>query len=162
MFKTHYPRMFLPDCVERLGEGARLVYEYWNAKRGERFAPARTDLDWFDMAAWRAGIVIVEVKRYPDLLIYREVGQRAIDARGSDPTGKSVIAGYFGSTLADVLENYRLVIREHKAVYDFDHTPTENGREIEKETLLLPLSADGKTVDHVLIFLETGKRKVWW
>ena len=162
MFKTAYPRMYLPDCVERLGGGVRAVFDYWDRKRGTRFAPARADLDWFDMAAWRPGIVIVEVVRYPDMLIYREVGQCAIDARGSDPTGKSVIAGYFGSSVGDVLENYRLVIKEHRAVYDFDHTPTEDGREIEKETILLPLSADGAAVDHVLIYLETGKRRVWW
>jgi len=162
MFKTQYPRLFLPESLDRCGEAARGLYEYWDRKRGTRFAPARADLDWFEMAAWRPGIVIVEVVRYPDMLIYREVGQRAIDARGSDPTGKSVIAGYFGSSVGDVLENYRLVIKERKAVYDFDHTPTEGGREIEKETVLLPLSADGATVDHVLIYLETGKRRVWW
>ena len=68
----------------------------------------------------------------------------------------------YGVPLALNRQNYRLVIKERKAVYDFDHTPTEGGREIEKETVLLPLSADGATVDHVLIYLETGKRRVWW
>jgi hypothetical protein len=55
-----------------------------------------------------------------------------------------------------------LVVKEHKAVYDFDHTQTESGSEVEQETILLPLSADGKAVDHVLIYLEAGRRKGWW
>lgn len=162
MFKTTYPRLFLPDCRSRCGEGVLAVYDYWDRKRGTRFAPGRSDLDAGEMAAWLDGIVIVEVKRYPDLLIYRQAGKRAIEARGEDPTGKSVITGYFGASLADVLENYRLVVKERKAVYDFDHTETENGREIEKETILLPLSADGSAVDHVLIYFETTRRKAWW
>jgi len=33
---------------------------------------------------------------------------------------------------------------------------------VEQETILLPLSADGKAVDHVLIYLEAGRRKGWW
>lgn len=162
MFKSHYPRMFLPDCLDRCGDGVRAVYDYWNRKRRDRFAPARADLDDAEMAPWRPGIVIVEVKRYPDLLIYREVGQRAIEARGADPTGKSVITGYFGASLADVLENYRLVVKEHKAVYDYDHTQTESGGEVEKETILLPLSDDGVDVDRVMIYFETGRRRGWW
>lgn len=162
MFISHYPRMFLPDSLDRCGEGVQAVYDYWNRKRGGRFAPAWADLDKAEMAAWQPGIVVVEVKRFPDLLVYREVGQRAIDARGFDPTGQSVITGFFGASLADVLENYRLVVKEHKAVYDFDHTQTESGSEVEKETILLPLSADDKTVDHVLIYLEVGRRKGWW
>lgn len=162
MFKSHYPRMFLPDCLDRCGEGVRAVYDYWNRKRGERFAPAWADLDKSELEPWLPGIVIVEVKRFPDLLIYREVGQRAIDARGFDPTGKSVISGFFGASLADVLENYRLVVKDRKAVYDFDHTQTEGGSEVEKETILLPLSDDGRNVDRVLIYFEVGRRKGWW
>jgi hypothetical protein len=154
--------MFLPECLGRCGDGVRAIYEYWNGKRGDRVAPSRTDLDPAEMKAWQPGIVIVEVMRYPDLLIYREAGQRAIDARGFDPTGKSVIGGYFGASLADVLENYRLVVKERKAVYDFDHTQTESGAEVEKETVLLPLSSDGATVDHVLIYFEVVRRKGWW
>ena len=60
MFKTQYPRLFLPESLDRCGEAARGLYEYWDRKRGTRFAPARADLDWFEMAAWRPGIVIVE------------------------------------------------------------------------------------------------------
>lgn len=162
MFKTAYPRLFLPECRNRCGDGVLAVYDYWDRKRENRFAPARGDLVAAEMQSWRDGMVIVEVMRYPDLLIYREAGARAIEARGFDPTGKSVIGGYFGSSLADVLENYRLVVKEHKAVYDFDHTMTEKGSEIEKETILLPLSDDGVTVDHVLIYFETVRRKGWW
>lgn len=162
MFKSPYPRMLLPDCLDQCGPGLRAIYAYWDRKRGDRFAPSRADLDPAETAAWQPGMVIVEVKRYPDLLIYREVGQRAIDARGSDPTGKSVITGYFGSSLSDVLENYRLVVQERKGVYDFDHTPTEGGTEKEEETILLPLSQDGRRVDHVLIYFETRRRKSWW
>lgn len=61
-----------------------------------------------------------------------------------------------------MLENYRLVVKEHKAVYDYDHTQTESGAEVEKETILLPLSDDGVDVDRVMIYFETGRRRGWW
>jgi hypothetical protein len=61
---------------------------------------------------------------------------------------------WFGASLDAALENYRLVIEEVRPVYDWDRTPAPSGFAREAETLLLPLSSDGTTVDMVLVYQE--------
>ena len=67
-------------------------------------------------------------------------------------TGMRVEIGFFGASLEAALENYRLVIEGHTLVYDWDRTPSGDGSTREGETLLLPLSPDGETVDMVLVY----------
>ena len=74
--------------------------------------------------------------------------------RGREVTGRRVALAYFGASLEAALENYRLVIEEQLPVYDWDKTPSEDGFTREGETLLLPLSSDGETVDMVLVYQE--------
>jgi hypothetical protein len=52
------------------------------------------------------------------------------------------------------MENYRLVIEEKTLVYAWDRTPSADGFSREGETLLLPLSSDGETVNMVLVYQE--------
>ena len=68
--------------------------------------------------------------------------------------GMKVEIGYFGASLEAALENYRLVIEQKTFVYDWDRTRSPDGFAREAETLLLPLSSDGETVDMVLIYQE--------
>lgn len=153
-----YPRLFHPDFLAYCGVGVKAVYAYWDAKRGDRAAPSRAEIEPLEIRPWLPGIVIVDVVRFPDQLIYRLVGTRAVEARGSDPTGKTVMERYFGDDRDEILEDYRLVIEEKRAVYDFDHTPTRDGYFEEAEVLLLPLSSDGDAVDKVLIYFEARRR----
>lgn len=158
--KTPYPRLFDPDFLARCGPGIAAIHAYWDRLRGPRVAPRRSDVEPAELKTWLPGVVIVDVVRFPEQLVYRLVGTRAVEARGSDPTGKTVIERYFGSDLAEILENYRLVIEERRVVYDFDHTPTRDGYFEEAETILLPLSSDGQSVDKVLIYFETRRRAI--
>jgi len=153
-----YPRLFHPDFLAQCGPGVKAVFAYWGRKRGDRFAPMRADIDPAELRTWLPGIVIVDVAHFPDQLVYRLVGTRAVEVRGSDPTGKTVVERYFGTNRDEILENYRLVIEERRVVYDFDPTPSRDGFFEEAETILLPLSSDGAKVDKVLIYFETRRR----
>ena len=53
---------------------------------------------------------MVDVGYEPYSLTYRLVGTREAEARGHNPTGKSVFDNWDGRSKEDVLENYRLVI----------------------------------------------------
>lgn len=121
-------------------------------------APARADIEPADLKPLLPGLVIVDVVQFPDQLVYRLIGTRAVEVRGSDPTGRTVIERYYGRDQADVLENYRLVIEERRVVYDFDHTPTKDGYFERAEAILLPLSTDGARVDKVLVYFEIRPR----
>ena len=156
--KRAHPRLFHPEFLERCGRGIRGIFDYWDAKRASRFAPARSDLDPLEMKAWLPGVVIVDVVSYPDQLVYRLAGTRAVEMRGSDPTGKTVLERYFGTDPNEILENYRLAIEDKRAVYEYDHTPSRDGFLEEAETIFLPLSSNGERVDKVLVYFEIRER----
>ena len=157
-----YPRTTSLDFLNRCRPATAAFYRYWNARRGTRAMPARADLDPIEMKAWLPGVALVEVRRDPAAakpytLYYRLIGTRPTQLRGREVTGLPVEQGYFGADLAAALENYRLVVEEKKLVYDWDHTPSETGFAREGETLLLPLSSDGETVDMVLVYQEVDQ-----
>ncbi len=160
--ESMYPRVTGLDFLNRCRPATAAFFRYWNAKRGTRAMPARADLDPVEMKPWLAGVALVEVKREPTAhspytLRYRLIGTRPTQLRGREVTGLTVEEGYFGASLAAALENYRLVIEGKKPVYDWDHTPAESGFAREGETLLLPLSGDGATVDMVLVYQEVDQ-----
>ncbi|HVO04078.1 MAG TPA: PAS domain-containing protein [Candidatus Cybelea sp.] len=156
---SRYPRItdlrFLEQCHARTAG----FYRYWQSKRRGEALPARADLDPLEMKEWLPGIVLVNVaadggRAPPYRLTYRLIGTRATDLRGHEAAGKSVEEAYFGNSLAEILENYRLVIEERKVVYDGDRTLSKSGAQLESETLLLPLASDGVTVDMVVCYQE--------
>ncbi len=149
-----YPRQTSLDFLNQCSPRVASFYRYWDGKRHGRAVPSRSDLDPVEMKEWLPGITLVDVLSNPRRLIYRLVGTRITELRGRDVTGMSVEEGYIGSSLDEVLENYRLVIEEGKFVYDWDPLPSPDGWLQEPEGLLLPLSTDGKTIDKVIIYSE--------
>jgi hypothetical protein len=128
------------------------LYAYWRGKRGERRMPARTDLDPADIPRLLPGICLVDVVSDERRYVYRLVGTGEVEVRGFDPTGKSVSQAFFGHTVEDALSCYDRVV-ETKAPF-LDPIPflSTNGRYVSRETLFLPLSSDGKTVNKILVF----------
>jgi hypothetical protein len=159
-----YPRTTSLDFLRRCRPATADFYRYWDLKRRGRAMPARADIDPLEMKGWLPGMALIDVRRdpqsshsgssQPHSLHYRLIGTRPTRLRGREVTGMSVEVGYFGASLEAALENYRLVIEERKVVYDWDRTPSADGLAREAETLLLPLSNDGETVDMVLVYQE--------
>jgi hypothetical protein len=52
--------------------------------------------------------------------VYRLVGTKEVEIRGRDPTGKSVLDGFFGPSLDDALGCYDTVVRTRRPHYDDD------------------------------------------
>jgi hypothetical protein len=154
-----YPRTTSLDFLERGRPRTADFYRYGAGKRRGRRMPAGADIEPAEMRAWLPGTALIEVTRDATApngyaLRYRLIGSRPTILRSKDVTGMRVETGYFGASLEAALENYRLVIEEKTFVYDWDHTPAADGFAREAETLLLPLSADGETVDLVLVYQE--------
>lgn len=151
---TPYPRMTSIDFLNRCSVHVASFYHHWDAKRQGRRMPSRADFDPIEMKEWLPGIILVDVEHLPRKLTYRLVGSRSVALRQSDVTGRTVEEGYHGLTLAEVLENYRLVVDEQVLVYDYDATNSRSGLMRDSETLMLPLSSDDTTVDKVIVYLE--------
>jgi hypothetical protein len=154
-----YARTTTLDFLQRCSEPVAGIYRLWESKchrdRPGNQLPARADFDPVEMKAWLPGITLVDVQHHPRRLVYRLVSSRSVELRQRDVTGLTVEEAYHGSSLADVLENYRLAVDDQKVVYDWDATPSPDGLRQDVETLMLPLSSDGKLVDMVMVYIET-------
>ena len=140
-----FPETCHPDTVA--------MYAYWQAKCGQRTMPARADIDPTDMPRrLLPGICIVDVVSDERRYVYRLVGTGEVEVRGSDPTGKSVLEGFFGPSAADALSCYDRVVQSKAPFLDGAPFTAPSGKWINEESLFLPLSDDGKDVNKILVF----------
>lgn len=139
---------FLAIC----SPAVRAIHEYWNGLRADRRMPRRSDVDPADIVPHLPGILLVDVRQDPLDFVYRLVGTREVAARGSDPTGKRVAEHCFGGNMHEVLDNYRHVVTERAVLYDRERFTSPDGRYVQDESLFMPLSNDGETVNIVLVY----------
>lgn len=132
------------DALEKL-------YAYWCAKKGERRAPARADIDPLEIARLLPHVTLVDVERAPLRFRYRLVGTEIVRNVGDDFTGR-----YLDSFLrlshrdAMAAEFTRVVESALPSISDWEYTRGD-GRHVRYERLVLPLMADGVTVDMLFV-----------
>jgi hypothetical protein len=140
------------EWLARSSAAIKQMYEYWRSKcQGDRL-PRRRDNDPVEIPRFLPHITIVEVVPDERRYVYRLVGTKEVEIRGRDPTGKSVLDGFFGPSLDDALSCYNAVVTSRRPHYDDSPYVTPNGRFSDDETLFLPLSEDGENVSRILVF----------
>lgn len=140
-----FPKSCHPDTIT--------LYNYWLAKCGNRAMPARVNIDPVEMPRQLLpGICITEVVSDERRYVYRLIGTGEVEVRGNDPTGKSVLEGFFGPSAEDALGCYDKVIETRAPLLDPTPFTAPSGKWITDETLFLPLSDDGVTVNKILVF----------
>ena len=140
------------EFLDLCSPAVRAIYDYWSGRRGERLMPRRADIDPADIVPYLPGIQLIDVRRDPLDFVYRLVGTREVAARGYDPTGKRVVEHAFGGNPHEVVENYRYVVTQRGVLYDRERFTSRDGRFVQDESLFMPLSADGETVNIVLVY----------
>jgi hypothetical protein len=129
----------------------RAVYDYWLAKRGDRPMPRRADLDPSELKRFLPHLMLVEVTADVRRYIYRLVGTAEVEARGSDPTGRSVGEASFGDP-AEAVATYDHVVR-HRAPYCHrDPYEGPDGQTETEDIIYLPLADDDGAVAMILVF----------
>ena len=109
--------------------------------------PARADIDPVEMPVRLLPcLMLVDVVPDERRFVYRLVGTGEVEVRGNDPTGKSVIEGFFGTTVEDALSWYTRCVET-------------NGRYITEETIFLPLSDDGVNVNMIMVFSHSSRAR---
>jgi hypothetical protein len=141
---------FLDGCSPRI----RRFHGYWNGKRGGRPMPSRADIDPAEIKDLLPGIILIDVSHDPLKLTYRLVGTNEVQARGSDPTGQDVATTIYAENPEEALRTYALAIETRDVVYQEEPGETRSPRLSEVGMLVAPLSADGVTVDKLLIFVD--------
>ncbi len=141
-----------PDWLARSSEPVQELYHYWRSKcEGDRL-PKRSAIDPIEIPRFLRQLTIVEVVPDERRYVYRLVGTTEVEIRGRDPTGKSVMEGFFGPSLDNVLGCYDAVVATRRSLYDDETYVTPDGRFSDDETLFLPLSEDGENVSRILVF----------
>lgn len=145
------------ELLKRATGGVAQVFRYWDRKRGSRAMPSSDDIDFLELRPWLPGIMLVEVTQgSPRDLIYRVVGERAVRQRGYDPSGMSLRQAVQSDSTEDALETYGTVVERRLPLYCWDEPRPAAGHV--SNTLALPLSRDGKSVDRVLVYGEDHAR----
>jgi hypothetical protein len=141
-----------PDWLARSSRAVQQVYSYWRSKfEGDRL-PKRGAIDPAEIKRFLPQLTIVEVVPDQRRYVYRLVGTMEVEIRGRDPTGQSVLDGFFGPSVDDALRCYDAVVATRQPFYDDEAYITPDGRFSDDETLFLPLSEDGETVSRILVF----------
>ena len=127
------------------------LHEYWQARKGGRIAPRRSDIDPADL-----------VELLPNMFIFKVHGNGRADYQltllgtalvavlGRDFTGCMFDEMYTGDSARILREQYDHVVRSHQPYYARLDAEWMNKDFICYDRLLLPLSEDGKRVDRLL------------
>ncbi|HEV2677882.1 MAG TPA: PAS domain-containing protein [Aliidongia sp.] len=135
------------------------VHAYWTAKRQDRFAPRRRDIDPVDMVDVLPRIMLVDIEQEPLDFRYRLAGTGICDTHSTDPTGsrpRDLKPRAYGSLVDG---HYRAVVMRrvptlHLIVLDTHDRSSAYAR------LLLPLSEDGVRV--TMLMAIDGKEQNGW
>ncbi len=134
----------------------RRFYAYWLSKHHGDLLPGRRDIDPLDFAYALGDVALVDVKHDPLRFRFRLDGTRHVERFGFDMTGKWLEDFPEPEMRQVIFNSYREVVESRKPRRRFRDLNTD-GRMFRYEALLLPLAADGKTVDmlvSVISFLD--------
>lgn len=118
----------------------RALYDLWNAKRGSRQAPPRSDFTLEELRPWFGHLMLLDCLDNNEYR-YRLYGTALVGIFGFDLTGKTVsdAAGRIGDK---PLDEYRQVVRVGAPVYASRISPS--AREyLQVDKLALPLMEGG-------------------
>jgi hypothetical protein len=122
----------------------------WDALRQGRRMPARADLGPFDLKAHLGHLFLVDVQRDPLRFRYRLIGTKITNIVHRDVTGRYFEDIYTGRLLESMIEVQSWVVNERAPLRIFNRTGHPRNTVYVYDGLLLPLSADGETVNMVL------------
>ena len=139
-----------PDAARRAGsEQHRAVYAHWHAKRGDRVAPARADLDLASLARYLPNLVLADV--VDGRFRYRVMGTAVAHDLGRDLTGTFIGAHsppHYARAFVALYARTRELCRP---VFSTTwHTPTKHSVRFASR-LFLPLTLGGGAAEMVLM-----------
>ena len=131
----------------------RRLYEYWTKLKGDRFAPARSEINPADMKDQLGWVWFMEVVDGGDDFRFRLGGDRVIQFFGQRLAGLTIkeitpkSPAFFGRFM-DLAQ--MATLKRHPVIGGPSQTEYEPRSFLEVEGMLLPLSEDGKNVTHLL------------
>jgi hypothetical protein len=130
------------------------VHQDWHDRRGGKTLPARSSFDVLDFKYILGKLNLVDVLRDPLRFRYRVHGTSCVTLLGYDMTRKFVDDYPDPTYRARVRRNFTGVVDDREPRCDLGKREIGDGRTIHFEALILPLAADGETVDMLMVALS--------
>ena len=130
------------------------VYTFWQSKIGATGIPARADIDPVHLRAWIPSVLLAQALfddtgRAHDFF-FRVAGAFVGERYGHDLTRRHLSDVSLDHQNANVLANFQAPIESRRPVYSINRFYDDTGVLRSFETLLLPLTSDGRVCDMVL------------
>jgi hypothetical protein len=126
------------------------VRQYWEEKRRGRPMPSRADIDPLELRRFLPGIILIDVVDDARRYVYRLVGTREVAMRGKDPTGQSMVEGFFAPNLESALAIPDKVVATRAPLFLHRDFTAPDGRLGFEDLIMLPLSEDGERVTMIM------------
>ena len=131
-------------------EALRRLFDYWQALRGERFAPSWREVDPGAIKSLLPHIIVAELEQEPFDVRFRFVGTTIVEAYGEDFMGRSLRSleptggiDLWLSIYARLAETKRPCFGRYSLSSDYVRTQYVDAG-------IFPLSANGETVDRTV------------
>jgi hypothetical protein len=128
------------------------AFEYWKAKRGDRLAPTRADINPREAKALLPHMQLIDVLDGGRAVRTRLIGTTVARALKVDPTGQLFDDTSAHHAVRRMLLAVRWVVGHRKPLRTFaERTAIEDMSFLSHETVLLPLSNDGTVIDMIAV-----------
>lgn len=135
--------------IEPAGRLADLA-DYWRGLASEGL-PGRQHVDPVAMgSALLPHLFLAEVFDGGERFRWRLIGTHIVRFAGSDDTGQDLSASIAPAIRDTIIDHYRRVVRERRPLCHRSEFMGRDRRVYRYERLLLPIAADGTTVDMIL------------
>lgn len=132
-------------------EPLRLLYQYWYGKCGDRIAPSRADIRPEEMKRLLPNVLLIDVLGADTRLRYKLAGTEFVTIYGAEVTGQYVDEIDYDGVRDLIVADYRKVVAERRPSWTRWAFHKDDGRWLDYERLALPLSADGRSVNMLLV-----------
>ncbi len=129
------------------------LYDYWRLKRGARACPGRRDVEPLELRWILGRLCLLEHVPRDDQFRFRVYGVEFVQKEGFDLTGR-LMGDHPDRAHADRVTRVLRHVRRNARPWAGHEETTIMGRPWSHTTLLLPLAADGSTVDMILAGTE--------
>lgn len=152
--QSHVIERFRPTTdftLDFQSDALRRLHDYWKSKLAGRPMPRRSDIDPTEIPALLPHISLIGVEEEPLRLFFRLIGTHITDSLGRNYTGLYFDEAYDEPMLGDLLRLYSIVLKSKAPVRHFGKALHSDKKHRDYESVHLPLSDDGRTVNIILV-----------
>lgn len=149
------------NCMTMRHEPSKQLFEYWNSIRAGRKAPLREEIEPSDIRQLLGDTFILDISGPMHSISYRLAGTRLCAAYGKELKGIAFLVPWDEKDCFELTSTITKVYRDSTPQIICSIAKTESGKQVEFETLLLPLKQIGDNNFRILGLSTPGKTPFW-